>query len=92
MKKVRYYYVRHGETLFNRLNKMQGWCDSPLTPKGIQNGIDAGRVLRDIDFRRVYSSPAGRCRDTVELVLNGRNLPVVYINSGRKPIDLQSMG
>ncbi|MBQ7223422.1 MAG: histidine phosphatase family protein [Erysipelotrichaceae bacterium] len=78
MKKVRYYYVRHGETLFNRLNKMQGWCDSPLTEKGLQNGIDAGKALRKVDFRKVYSSPAGRCRDTVELVLDGRNLPVEY--------------
>ncbi|MDN6419474.1 MAG: phosphoglycerate mutase family protein, partial [Lactiplantibacillus plantarum] len=29
------YMMRHGETLFNRLKKIQGACDSPLTPKGI---------------------------------------------------------
>ena len=31
------YLVRHGETMFNQLNKVQGWCDSPLTVKGIND-------------------------------------------------------
>ncbi len=29
------YLVRHGETMFNQLNKVQGWADSPLTVKEI---------------------------------------------------------
>ena len=28
------YLMRHGQTLFNTLNRIQGWCDSPLTEKG----------------------------------------------------------
>lgn len=31
------YLVRHGETMFNQLNKVQGWADSPLTVKGIND-------------------------------------------------------
>lgn len=23
------YLIRHGETMFNQLNKVQGWADSP---------------------------------------------------------------
>ena len=34
--KVNFYYVRHGQTLFNRLGRMQGMCDSPLTEKGVE--------------------------------------------------------
>lgn len=26
------YIMRHGQTLFNLQHKIQGWCDSPLTP------------------------------------------------------------
>lgn len=26
--------MRHGQTLFNLQNKIQGWCDSPLTELG----------------------------------------------------------
>ena len=29
------YLMRHGETLFNQRRKIQVWCDSPLTEKGI---------------------------------------------------------
>ncbi len=28
------YLMRHGQTLFNSLGKIQGWCDSPLTEAG----------------------------------------------------------
>ena len=31
---TRFYLMRHGQTLFNTLNRIQGWCDSPLTEKG----------------------------------------------------------
>ena len=84
MKTVRYYYVRHGETLFNVLEKMQGWCDSPLTEKGIQDGIKAGIALKDVDFRKVCRSPLTRCRDTVELVLGDRDIPVEYLKDLRE--------
>ena len=30
---TRLYLMRHGQTLFNTLNRIQGWCDSPLTEK-----------------------------------------------------------
>lgn len=29
------YLMRHGETYFNIWHKIQGWCDSPLTPNRI---------------------------------------------------------
>ena len=35
MKKI-IYMMRHGQTLFNQLGKIQGWCDSPLTELGIK--------------------------------------------------------
>ena len=31
----RLYLVRHGQTLFNRRDLIQGWCDSPLTGEGL---------------------------------------------------------
>ena len=27
------YMVRHGQTILNSYNRLQGWCDSPLTEK-----------------------------------------------------------
>ncbi len=33
---VRFYIVRHGQTLLNSLDRAQGWADSPLTEAGKQ--------------------------------------------------------
>ena len=62
------YLMRHGETLFNQRRKIQGWCDSPLTEKGIEQAKKAGELLKDIHFDHCYSSTAERCCDTLELV------------------------
>ncbi len=65
------YLLRHGETLFNVQNKTQGWCDSPLTERGVEQCRIAGKELagRGIVFDRLYSSTSERCCDTLELAL-----------------------
>ncbi|MDD8048721.1 MAG: phosphoglycerate mutase family protein [Thomasclavelia sp.] len=64
------YLMRHGQTLFNKLNKIQGWCDSPLTSEGIHQAKVAGKWFKDnnITFDHAYSSTSERCCDTLELV------------------------
>jgi len=64
------YIVRHAETLFNRQNKTQGWCDSPLTERGIEQARIAGRELRSLGltFDHAYSSTSERCCDTLEIM------------------------
>ncbi len=63
------YLMRHGETLFNTQNKIQGWCDSPLTENGKKQAIKAGELLKDISFDHYYSSTQERASDTLELVV-----------------------
>ena len=46
----RIYIVRHGQTYINRYDKMQGWCDTPLTDEGIKGAKDAGKALSNIPF------------------------------------------
>lgn len=77
-KKVFIHYVRHGETLFNRLGRMQGWSDSPLEEKGIAQAREAREALKDIQFRKAYTSTSERCVDTAHIILEGRNIPLVY--------------
>lgn len=64
------YLMRHGETWFNVLHKIQGWCDSPLTDKGKQQALLAKQWFEDhhIIFDHLYSSPLQRCIDTLELI------------------------
>ena len=63
--------VRHGQTLFNLLNRTQGWADSPLTEVGRQQARDMGMALRasDLWIDYVVSSDRGRAIETARLLL-----------------------
>lgn len=69
MKRITVYLVRHGQTFFNRYNRMQGWSDSPLTPKGIADAELAGKELSKINFAQAYSSDRSRAMDTARIIL-----------------------
>lgn len=64
------YLMRHGETLFNRLHKKQGWCDSPLTQLGIQQALVAKEYFKnnEITFDEAFCSTAERASDTLEII------------------------
>lgn len=85
-KKVTFYYIRHGETLFNVFNRMQGWCDSPLTEKGISNAKEAKEMLKNIPLKAAYVSTSERCRDTCAIILEGRDIPT-YERKGLKEVN-----
>ncbi len=50
-------FIRHGETEWNTEYRAQGSKNSPLTPKGIKQAEDTGRILEKIKIDAVYSSP-----------------------------------
>ena len=66
------YLVRHGETYFNKYQRMQGWGNAPLTDKGISDGFAAGERLSNVRFDAAYSSDLQRAIHTAEFIL-GRN-------------------
>ena len=76
-KHVRFFYVRHGETLFNQWNRMQGRCDSPLTEAGIHQAEQAAAALREVDFTRAYTSPSLRAYRTAEIICAAREIDPV---------------
>ena len=66
-----FYVVRHGQTMFNLLDRAQGWSDTPLTPQGEAMAGRLGRGLRGIAFTAAYSSDSGRAAATAERLLAG---------------------
>lgn len=68
------YLIRHGETMFNQLNKVQGWCDSPLTVKGIDDLKRTAQALAQVHFDNMYSSDLKRAIDTVHLMKNANQV------------------
>ncbi|MBP2058840.1 putative phosphoglycerate mutase [Lactobacillus colini] len=68
------YLVRHGETMFNQLNKVQGWADSPLTVKGIDDLKVTAHNLSQVHFDKMYSSDLKRAIDTVHLIADANEV------------------
>ena len=68
------YLVRHGETMFNQLNKVQGWADSPLTVKGIDDLKVTAHKLSQVHFDKMYSSDLKRAIDTVHLIADANEV------------------
>lgn len=79
MSKTELYIVRHGKTMFNAVQRVQGWCDTPLTTSGAETIHDLGRGLKDIDFVEAVSSDSGRAIETMRILLsehkNGAEVP-----------------
>ncbi len=44
MARTELYVVRHGKTMFNTLQRVQGWCDTPLTAQVNKESIILGLV------------------------------------------------
>ena len=63
------YVVRHGETILNMMDKVQGWSDGVLTEKGVTGAVNMGKGLRDVKFDAVYSSDLKRASNTARLAM-----------------------
>jgi 2,3-bisphosphoglycerate-dependent phosphoglycerate mutase len=74
--------LRHGESAWNKENRFTGWTDVDLTPLGIAEAKEAGRVLREhgFAFDIAYTSVLKRAIRTLWLALDELDLmwiPVV---------------
>ena len=67
---IHLHLVRHGQTFFNRYNRLQGWSNSPLTEAGLSDADHAGSLLAGIDFAGAYCSDTTRAQMTAERILD----------------------
>lgn len=78
---MRIYITRHGETEWNKEGRMQGWQNSNLTEKGIENAKKLGESLKHIEFDYIYCSPLGRAIDTAKYIRGDRNTEITIKDS-----------
>lgn len=67
------YLIRHGETVWNTEQRLQGQLDSPLTQKGQIQAAENGEKLRTLiqgNEIRVISSPLGRTLATAKIIVS----------------------
>ena len=72
------YIMRHGQTEWNVLRKLQGRTDIPLNEEGRKMARQAAVECRDTHFDVCYCSPLCRAKETAELVLAGRDVPIYF--------------
>lgn len=68
--------VRHGETELNTRGLLQGWRDSPLTEKGIQQAQALRDRLAVEPITHAVTSDLGRAKQTMAILLEGRPMVV----------------
>lgn len=75
--------IRHGESTWNLENRFTGWTDVDLTPLGLEQAKNSGRLLKaeGYDFDVCYTSVLKRATRTLWHVLDEMDrtwLPVVH--------------
>lgn len=65
MKKI--YLIRHGKTVWNEENRLQGSKDSALTSEGKSQALYLSEWFQDIKIDRIFCSPAPRAQKTASL-------------------------
>ena len=78
--------LRHGESVWNKENRFTGWTDVVLSPKGEEEAINAGKILKknNIKIDIAYTSVLKRAKQTLFLTLeNNDNLEIPVIRDYR---------
>ena len=64
--------IRHGQSMWNLENKFTGWTDVDLSPKGVEEAKEAGKLLKEkgYTFDVAYTSVLMRANKTMDLALH----------------------
>lgn len=76
--------VRHGETAWNAEQRMQGHKDLPLSPEGLEQAEQAGRLFVDIKAAALYSSDLQRAWQTAQPIAAALGLPITHLTALRE--------
>ena len=72
------YFIRNGETVGNLGSKLQGQTEGSLSRKGIRQARLLGKLLKQIQIDKVYSSPLKRAADTYKYT--GIKIKPIYLD------------
>ncbi|KAA8522499.1 hypothetical protein F0562_013140 [Nyssa sinensis] len=79
--------IRHGESLWNEKNLFTGCVDVPLTKKGVEEAIEAGRRIGNIPVDMIYTSALIRAQMTAMLAMTQhrrKKVPIVMHNESEQ--------
>lgn len=68
--------IRHGETAWNAIKRLQGHLDIPLNAEGERQAAALGRALQGETLDAVFSSDLQRARQTAKAIAASRSMTV----------------
>lgn len=74
---MKIYFVRHGQTDWNVLEKVQGKADIELNDVGKNQAKELREKTKNIDFDLIICSSLIRARQTAEIINENRNLEII---------------
>lgn len=77
---MKIYFIRHGETPWNKERKLQGRSDIPLNDYGKELAHITSEAMKDIPFDVIYTSPLIRAKETAHILAKNRNVEIFENN------------
>lgn len=77
LRAVPFYFMRHGETDWNRVNRTQGRTDVPLNATGVAQAESAAARLRGRGITTIACSPLQRAHHTADILARALGARVV---------------
>jgi 2,3-bisphosphoglycerate-dependent phosphoglycerate mutase len=71
--------IRHGQSKWNLKNIFTGWVDVSLSPKGVEEALQAGEEIKDQQIDVIFTSLLIRAEMTAMLAMNSHH-------SGKVPV------
>ncbi|OJT18736.1 alpha-ribazole phosphatase [Archangium sp. Cb G35] len=75
--KTEFILLRHGETEWNTLGRLQGHRDSALSARGLRQADALAVRLASVPFQALYCSDLGRARETARCIAARTGHPVL---------------
>ncbi|ESW31713.1 hypothetical protein PHAVU_002G261600 [Phaseolus vulgaris] len=79
--------IRHGESFWNEKNLFTGCCDVPLTVRGVEEAIEAGKRISHIPVDMIFTSALIRAQMTAMLVMTQhlqKKIPIIIHNESEQ--------
>ena len=72
------FLIRHGKSEWNKLGLWTGWTDVSLDEEGKREAVEAGKLLKDENIHKVYTSELKRTHETYERIKEGSGKNVSF--------------
>jgi broad specificity phosphatase PhoE len=73
-----FYFIRHGQTEWNRQGIKMGQKDVSLNEEGIRQAHDAAKYLQDLEIKSIVTSPLSRASQTAEIINSYLSVPIYH--------------